>query len=395
VILKSSRCRSTQNHSAPARRRIRSLSPRGGHGQVGPIEIPVTWYDARHSPLNNTAQYFGAFSSDGGATFTPNFQISAGTSNQANSPSAVHLKRADYGDYAGNAFAYGRLIPAWADNSNSTGDNPDGATTFDVYIAVVQAPVMIDQRPKIFDGGVINACAFGEQAGVAAGTWIEIYGSNLASSTRDWTASDFNGDNAPTQLDDVQVTVNGKAAAISLIGPGQVNAQVPDDIGSVPVPVIVNNHGLSSDPIIVNASAILPGLLAPPEFSTVGSQYVVALAGDSRTFVGLPNGFLGGRPARPGEVITLYGIGFGPVIPSVPAGTITTVLTKLQNSLGVFFDQTAVNLSVPNTFAGLAPGCVGLYQFNLTVPDVSDGDHQIRVTVGNVTLPQNLFIATK
>lgn len=98
--------------------------------------LAVTWYDARNSPANETAQYFGAFSTDGGATFGPNFQISAGTSNQANSIAA--LKKTDYGDYTGNAFAGGRLLPAWADNSNSTGDNPDGATEFEIYTAIVQ-----------------------------------------------------------------------------------------------------------------------------------------------------------------------------------------------------------------------------------------------------------------
>jgi hypothetical protein len=87
--------------------------------------IAVTWYDARNSPANNTAQYFGAFSTDSGATFGPNFQISAGTSNQANSVAA--LKKTDFGDYTGNAFVNGRLVPAWADNSNSTGDNPRAA----------------------------------------------------------------------------------------------------------------------------------------------------------------------------------------------------------------------------------------------------------------------------
>ncbi len=100
--------------------------------------IALTWYDARNSAANNTAQYFGAFSSDGRATFMQNFQISAGTSDQANSVPA--LKKTDYGDYTGNAFVNGRLVPAWADNSNSTGDNPDGATELDVYASVVVAP---------------------------------------------------------------------------------------------------------------------------------------------------------------------------------------------------------------------------------------------------------------
>jgi hypothetical protein len=104
--------------------------------------LAVTWYDARNSPANDTTQYFGAFSTDGSATFTPNFQISAGTSNQANSVAALPVKT-DYGDYTGNAFVNGRLVPAWADNSNSTADNPDGAHEFDVYTAIVQAPIVV------------------------------------------------------------------------------------------------------------------------------------------------------------------------------------------------------------------------------------------------------------
>jgi hypothetical protein len=100
--------------------------------------IAVTWYDARNSAANDTAQYFGAFSTDFGASFGANFQIASGVSNQALSMAA--LKKADFGDYTSNAFVNGRLVPAWADNSNSTGDNPEGATNFDVYTAIVTAP---------------------------------------------------------------------------------------------------------------------------------------------------------------------------------------------------------------------------------------------------------------
>lgn len=131
--------------------------------------IAVTWYDARDSALNNTARYYGAFSWDGGATFGPNFAISSGASDQATSPTAPNLKKADYGDYSGNAFFNGRLVPAWADNSNSTGDNPDGATAFDVYTAVVQAPTLGGQTPKILAGAAVGSGAAGVGPGVASG----------------------------------------------------------------------------------------------------------------------------------------------------------------------------------------------------------------------------------
>ena len=109
--------------------------------------IAVTWLDARHAPANDTAQYYGAFSVDGGTSFTRNFVISAGTSDQARSIPA--LRNADYGDYTGNAMAAGRLVTAWADNANATGDNPDGATDFDVVASVLQVvPTIAGSVPE-------------------------------------------------------------------------------------------------------------------------------------------------------------------------------------------------------------------------------------------------------
>jgi hypothetical protein len=36
------------------------------------------------------------------------------------------------------AFANGRFIPVWADNSNATRDNPNGTgSLFDIYTAIV------------------------------------------------------------------------------------------------------------------------------------------------------------------------------------------------------------------------------------------------------------------
>jgi hypothetical protein len=45
----------------------------------------------------------------------------------------------DYGEYNGLAFHGGNLYPVWADNSNSTGDNPNGTRqTLDIYTSTVQ-----------------------------------------------------------------------------------------------------------------------------------------------------------------------------------------------------------------------------------------------------------------
>jgi len=82
---------------------------------------------------NDDAQYFVAVSRDAGASFSANIQVSAGTSNGEASHNGV-----EYGDYTGLGFAGGVIHPAWADNSNSAGGNPDGALDrFDVYSASV------------------------------------------------------------------------------------------------------------------------------------------------------------------------------------------------------------------------------------------------------------------
>ncbi len=106
--------------------------------------IATVWYDARmdlgsggpgdtDGVPNTDAQFWGAFSTDGGVSFSPNIQISAGTSNSHDSGNGI-----DYGDYSGLAFYGGMAHPAWADNSNSTATNPDGALhQFDVYSASV------------------------------------------------------------------------------------------------------------------------------------------------------------------------------------------------------------------------------------------------------------------
>ncbi len=106
--------------------------------------LAVVWYDSRNDTgtggpadtdgvPNDDAQFWGAFSTDGTASFTPNIQISAGTSNSHDSGNGI-----DYGDYSGLSFHAGLAHPAWSDNSNSTGTNPDGALhQLDIHTAAI------------------------------------------------------------------------------------------------------------------------------------------------------------------------------------------------------------------------------------------------------------------
>jgi hypothetical protein len=110
--------------------------------------IAVSFYDCRNSPGNNTTELWATVSTDGGGTFLPNVKVSSGVSSAL--VTAIASTTFDYGDYSGLAFHGGTFYPCWADNSNSTGDNPAGAqSNFDIYTArvTVNTPlVMINPR---------------------------------------------------------------------------------------------------------------------------------------------------------------------------------------------------------------------------------------------------------
>jgi hypothetical protein len=107
-------------------------------------DVAVSWYDCRNDfgnggngdtngRPNDDVEMYTAQSTDGGVTFGPNQRISQGVSNATDAHNGI-----DLGDYIGQDFFDGTYFPAWADNSNSTGDNPDGTlSTLDVYTARV------------------------------------------------------------------------------------------------------------------------------------------------------------------------------------------------------------------------------------------------------------------
>lgn len=285
----------------------------------------------------------------------------------------------------GNVHIY---VAANAANGNmaETGDHIYTANY--TLTPAVQCPT---STPEIT--AVVSASGFNAQAGLASGTWLEIYGNNLACSSRGWAGTDFTGTMAPTSLDGVSVTIGGVPAFVDYISSGQVNVQAPDDSNTgVGFSVVVSNSGLASSPFPMQKNAIAPALLAPSVFIVEGRQYVVAQHLD-QSYVG-KQGLITGlnfKPASAGETITIFGIGFGPVTPAIGAGEIAGVSNALQTQPVFRFGETPASLG----YSGLTPGLVGLYQFNVVVPNVTGGDIPLNVDVGGVTLKQNLFITVQ
>ncbi len=254
-------------------------------------------------------------------------------------------------------------------------------------------PVPVAPPPGPAISGVASASAFGDFASAAPGSWVEIYGTNLAPGTRQWAGTDFTGNNAPTMLDGVTVSIGGQQAFLDYISSTQVNAQLPSNIatgGTLPITV---TNGVTSAPVNLMINATQPGLLAPPNFKIGANQYVVAQHSDG-SYVA-PTGAIAGaasRPATAGETIEIYGVGFGSVLPATPAGEIATGNNQLSATLQISFGQTLA----PLTYSGLAPGFVGLYQFDVVVPAVAATNlTPLELSLGGVPGTQTLVIAVQ
>lgn len=269
-------------------------------------------------------------------------------------------------------------------------DYTSGEAVQEKNLVIVKSITVLGQNPAISNGGIVTASAFGNFPVAAPGSYIEIYGANLGPEPgRGWAESDFTDGNAPTTLETVSVTVGGRPAFVNYVSPGQVNVQIPDDVGTGTVPVVVDKDGLSSAGVQLEIRARAPGLLAPASFQVGEKQYVVAIRPDG-SFVS--NGSIPGlpaRPAAPGETLVFYGTGFGPVSGSVVAGRVATGQTTLATPIEFRFGNALAE--VP--YKGLSPGLVGVYQFNVVVPaDAENGDLALQVRLGGEPIGQTLFI---
>ncbi len=241
------------------------------------------------------------------------------------------------------------------------------------------------------------ASDFGGLKTLGAGTYIEIYGTNLAQQGvgRGLSASDFVNDKAPVILEGVSVKINGQAAYVYFVSPVQVNVLLPDGVPAGSVGLTLENSLGTSNSFQANAAPLQPTLLAPASFVIGGKQYLEALFSplDPLT-VALPVGALPGalsRPAKPGEILVFYGIGFGDVTPAVPIGLIApSQSTTLKLPVQILFGQTAARVS----YQGLVVGFVSLYQFNIEVPPLADSDAMpVTFTVGGMPGAQTAYIA--
>lgn len=219
---------------------------------------------------------------------------------------------------------------------------------------------------------VVDGAGFGPK--IASGGWATILGTNLSTTTATVSPT---GTTLPTLFSGVSVSINGIPAFVGYVSPTQINVIVPDDPNDT-------NGGVGvqvNSPIGVSSVAIVDKEDFAPSLFMFSSKYAAALHNNNDTFVGPPNLISGSTttPAHAGEVIQLFGTGFGPTIPIIPAGQLATYDAQPAQTV------TAMIGGMPAQVQGylIAPG---FFQFNLTIPNnMPSGDAPITLTVFNQT----------
>jgi uncharacterized protein (TIGR03437 family) len=178
----------------------------------------------------------------------------------------------------------------------------------------------------------------------------------------------------PLSLGEVSATVNGITAPLYYVSPGQINLQIPYEVGAGSAVLAINNKGsVASLPILIAAAA--PGIF------TDGSGNLVPTASAAR-----------------GQTIAMYITGDGDVTPWIatgatpPSGTALSKLPKSRLPLSITVGGSAAKV----VFDGITSGLTGVTQVNLTVPsDAPLGAQQVVVTVGGVASPAATLTVTQ
>jgi uncharacterized protein (TIGR03437 family) len=282
--------------------------------------------------------------------------------------------------------------------------NGDLTTSGDhIYTAnLTLTPAASTPTPTINAGGI--GPIYSTATSIQPGSWISIYGSNLVSSLGVWDGIS----QIPTTLGGASVTINGKQAYLWVAVPkafgntDQINAQAPDDTATGTVAVSVTNA--------TNGTATSTVTLAPvgPSFNVLGDAANHAAAviltpdgsgrqgggtydidGPAGTSLGYPT-----RPAKAGEFVILFGVGFGPTNPPVPAGKAYSgpaggapLTSNYQLTIG------GVPIPAANITLAAMTGA-GLYQFNILLPSgLGTGDKALQAIVAGVSTPTGVVLA--
>jgi uncharacterized protein (TIGR03437 family) len=246
---------------------------------------------------------------------------------------------------------------------------------------------------QITMGSIGNAADF--RTTLVPNALISVFGSGFAAagSQRPVTPNDLLGGRVPNELGCLTLEIDGRRAPIFFVGAGQVNAQVPADVtvGRVPVRVVLNS-GRANE--VRSATTMVDIARSSPAFFTFDGKTIAGLNNTTGgQILANPSVVPGGVFARPGDVVSLYGTGFGSTDPASATGEFGS--GRLRDALTVTVGTTTLD-AADVIYAGLSPDAPGFCQISIRLPmTVADGNTVVRVQTGGASTQADATIPVR
>ena len=238
----------------------------------------------------------------------------------------------------------------------------------------VQLDIVTATGPIVKAGGVVNNATFAAGESVAQGDIVALFGDQLTAGDPASAAS------LPlsTTLGGVQVFVNDQAAPVYYVSSGQINFQIPFNAQPGDGTVRVERNGQRGNTVSVRIARSVPRLLR----LGIGEYGIITNQDLSFPIPTTPG--LASHPAKVGDALTIYALGFGPTSPAVASGVaspsaepLARVVTHPKVCFGTPTPFNQGTSCVDPLFVGLSPGFVGLYQINVVIPSTVAADDML------------------
>jgi uncharacterized protein (TIGR03437 family) len=228
---------------------------------------------------------------------------------------------------------------------------------------------VFERTPFIATAGVRNGAAVTPEEAVSPGSIVSIVGASLANAYEVGPASPL-----AQAIGGVTVRVDTRLLPLLFVSPEQINAQLPSDLvpGDYTLFVRVGMQSEVSAKFRVTRNA--PGLFYK---DADGKPFLMASHEDGTAVTQE-------KPARKGELITLFGTGFGPTERPVPDGF--AIPPSPAFPLADQVEIVAGDRPLETAWAGAAPGFVGTQaaQFRVTEDLPAASSVELKVLVNGV-----------
>jgi uncharacterized protein (TIGR03437 family) len=212
--------------------------------------------------------------------------------------------------------------------------------------------------PTLADTPALNGAGY--QATLAPGSLVAIFGTELAGGPQSATTVPL-----PTNLNGTSVLFNGVPMPLFYVSGTQVNAQVPFDAPVGQAGIAIRRGSSTSAVRPVTIAALSPGIFTVNQ-SGAGAGLIVHAGNFSQVSPA--------SPARAGEYLSVFCTGLGALQRPVPTGDVPPLPVPQVTAAT---EVTIAGIPAVVTFAGVAPGFVGLYQVNIQVsPGTPSGSEQ-------------------